>query len=113
VDDGTAVRLQKVEWSLRLYEKLADIQARGHVAVLVAALTFGTTAAVAGLVRTVPVVPAAVFTLASGSVIVAQLRGLAGVAKALRRSHAEAYEEADRLIAQGGASNVDESPADL
>jgi hypothetical protein len=106
VDDATALRLKKIELSLHATERSADVQAHRSIAMLAVAATFGTSSALAGLVKQVPAEPAALAAGFSVAIILLQLRTLQLIARRLDQATAEALQAIDTLISSGGESDA-------
>jgi hypothetical protein len=107
VRETTALRLKKIELSHQAAEKNADQESQRRIAVLAVSLAFGASAGVGGLAGQVPPAAAVVGLVVAMFLGLLQFRALRVVSQRMDHTTAHALAAIDKLIAEGGESDVD------
>lgn len=107
--DERELRLEQIRSDRETNERIVDLQARRHVAVLAVGMTTGAGASAAAALGQVAPVPAVGVVAASAVLVLSQVRAFGVLRRQLERGRQEAREAIERLIESEVESDVDEA----
>lgn len=112
VVDERALRLEQIRSDRETNERIVDLQARRHVAVLAVGMTTGAGASAAEVLGQVPTSPAMAVATPSAMLVLSQVRSFGVLQRPLERGRQEARLAIERLIEAEVQSDDDAAEAE-